>query len=175
MAKIKPIASYKYNYDDSLVPEKFNPSGQWFIILTLLVIAVVGTYQIFIYFHEPPAAFFAIGSIYLGLKLLSIKKYIHFYPRFLTIGTEVIYYENIEELDRSHLDSGKLEVIYRSAGKVRTFLFHKQSFPTNARKPEKIKANTEEKLLKTADRIQKHREYIDTWRKQHGFIESETP
>ena len=69
--------------------------------------------------------------------------------RYLIIGNNVIYYNNIEKAKHDK----NSEKLILSTGDGKSFEINAASFPTNARKPEKIKKNKTDKFQKTLDKI----------------------
>lgn len=160
--KIKPIATYRYDYGERFDLKTFNPIleklklSPWvllpFVLLLGLLVYYVSLFVLFL-------------TVILGFVLFFIfslnKRKIAFYPRFMTLGSLVIYYENITDIDETRLSSGVITIHYLLAGKRQKQSLFRQSFPTDARKDFKIEANTQGKLEKVLARIKKHRTGVD--------------
>ncbi len=69
--------------------------------------------------------------------------------RYLIIGTNVVYYKNIE---KTELDK-KIGKFTLTTTEGNTYNINSASFPTNARKPDKIKINKTAKFEKAVDKI----------------------
>ena len=77
------------------------------------------------------------------------KRNILIKPRYLICGNTIFYYKNINKIVFNH-DSGLL-LIYTDNKEV--FRLEKELFPTNARKPDKISKNKNNKFKKVSDKI----------------------
>ena len=69
--------------------------------------------------------------------------------RYLVLGDDIVYFRNVSvaRLDRS------AETLSIFSGRGRSLVISASRFPTNARKPEKIKLNRSNKFSKVAERI----------------------
>lgn len=69
--------------------------------------------------------------------------------RYLILGERIVYYRNVT---RAALDRER-QVLTISPARGPALTISADKFPTNARKPDKIKANRSAKFVKVADRI----------------------
>ena len=70
-------------------------------------------------------------------------------PRYLLCGNTIVYYANVRRLILSEMN-GTL-TLHATNGK--TFTLERDQFPTNARKPDKVKRNKEAKFAKVSAKI----------------------
>lgn len=73
-------------------------------------------------------------------------------PRYLICGSDIVYYANVQRIDRDDV-AGRLTL---SLDGTAPFSLEREKFPTNARKADKIKRNRQTKFAKVADRIVLH-------------------
>ncbi len=128
------LASFKYSHDDEVPLE---PGRRNAFIVTLaiaLVVAVLG---------------FPVGLLALIVPLivyLSRPKKLYVGPRYLICGRQIVYYANVVSLT---LEGNELRVQFPGGA----FVLERERFPTNARKPEKIAFNKDQKFSKVAKKI----------------------
>ncbi len=161
--KVKPRIIYRYNYDVQLEPEYITQQklvkGLAILVLSIIMLIVMFTQELF----RMGIIFFACLFFFRGFGIFSNTRCIAFYPRFMTIGTVIIYYENITAIDMTNSAKGYATIHYHVARKPQTFTLEQKKFPTNARKDFKIKANTRAKFEKTLERIKSQRKDAIYW------------
>lgn len=69
--------------------------------------------------------------------------------RYLIVGDRIVYYQNVS---RARLDKEK-QTLTISADRNRNIVIAAEKFPTNARKPDKIRINKTAKFEKVTERI----------------------
>ena len=130
------LDSWKYQYA--------GPGAQkrWQKPLALgLLLASMLTYQ-----HFPVPFFLLIAAL---LAALLTQKRLLLGARYLICGNRIVYFANIQRVDRD--DPGGRLTLSSPSGEF--FCLERSKFPTNARKPEKIRRNREAKFAKVAERI----------------------
>lgn len=127
---------FKYKHGDPMPV----PAGQK-ILAGILLLAGVG-----FLFVLPPVT---IGALIVAAIVYFVPPsgQLKIGPRYLICGNTIIYYHNITRITKYE---GYLEV-HTATGSSLTV--HQGNFPTNARKSEKIAANTLAKFEKAAERI----------------------
>lgn len=96
---------------------------------------------------EPPLAIF-LGVVGLVAMFAGTKK-LFVGPRYLICGSEIVYFANVERVDRDDL-AGTLCL---AAAGCPPFVLERERFPTGARKTDKIARNRAAKFAKVAERI----------------------
>ena len=94
----------------------------------------------------PLPFFLLVGGL---IALFASSKKIQIGPRYLICGPHILYFANIERIERDDV-AGRL--ILASADKL-PLIIDREKFPTGARKSDKIKRNRQAKFAKVADRI----------------------
>ncbi len=137
----KEFAEYKYG----------NETGNTKVILSLTAgILAIGIVIAAIIINPLAIALIPIPIIIVIInKRTPSSNLIFIGERYLIIGTNVIYYKNIE---KTSLDK-KIEKFTLTAIEGKTYEINAASFPTNARKPDKIKKNKTAKFEKAVDKI----------------------
>lgn len=95
----------------------------------------------------PPLAFFLFAGALLALFAGTRKLLLG--PRYLICGGEIVYFANIERVDRDEV-AGTLSL---AAAGAPPFVLERAKFPTAARKSAKIARNRAAKFAKVAERI----------------------
>ena len=131
------FAVFKYKHDDPVVRSGIVWAGWWALaVLTALFFFVLG-----------PFAIIPCGIAIAFMVKKWPRKQLFLGTRYLVCGNTVAYYKNIE---RMSLRPGHLVLFW---GNKQSFKLEETRFPTNARKPHKIKANKEAKFKKVSDKI----------------------
>lgn len=114
--------------------------GQKLLAAALLLGAVAA-------FREPPLAIFlfiaGLVALFAGSKKILLG------PRYLICGSEIVYFANVERVDRDDV-AGTLCL---AAADGPPLVLERDKFPTNARKADKIARNRATKFAKVAERI----------------------
>lgn len=97
--------------------------------------------------REPPLAIFLFVAFL--VVLLTPSRKILVGPRYLLCGSEIVYFANIDRVDRDEVD-GTLRL---GGSDSLSFVLERDKFPSNARKEDKIRRNRAAKFAKVADRI----------------------
>jgi hypothetical protein len=131
------FTSYKYNHGRAQPISR----GQ-VILLTVAVMLIPIAFILFVPFG------ICVTIMLIAIFFKSRKSLLCIAPRFLTCGPTILYYRNITKI-----------VLQKEPGQLTLFCgdeslrITQDKFPTGARKPDKIKANTEAKFKKVSDRI----------------------
>lgn len=96
---------------------------------------------------EPPLAIFlgivGLVALFAGSKKLFVG------PRYLLCGSEIVYFANVDRVDRDEI-AGTLRL---SVADGRSFVLERDKFPSNARKEDKIRRNQAAKFAKAAEQV----------------------
>lgn len=128
------LASFKYGHDDEAPLE---PGRRTAFLVTLAIAPLVAVLA------------FPVGLLALIVPLVvyvSRPKKLYVGPRYLICGRQIVYYANVVSLT---LEGDELRVLYPGGA----FVLERERFPTNARKPEKIAHNKDQKFSKVAQKI----------------------
>jgi hypothetical protein len=88
-------------------------------------------------------------GIYVYVKRSGISKPLLIAGRYLILGDRIMYFRNVTQV---RLDKQK-QILTISAGKGADLVISADKFPTNARKPDKIRINKTAKFDKVCERI----------------------
>lgn len=94
----------------------------------------------------PPLAIFLFVSF---LLLLKPSRKILLGPRYLLCGGEIVYFANIDRVDRDDI-AGTLRL---TGADGRGFVLERDKFPSAARKTDKIRRNQAAKFAKVAEQV----------------------
>lgn len=95
----------------------------------------------------PPLAIFLFVAFL--MVLLSPSRKILVGPRYLLCGGEIVYFANIDRVDRDD-SAGTLRL---TGADGRGFVLERDKFPSAARKADKIRRNQAAKFAKVADQV----------------------
>ena len=137
MDQLPEYPAFKYQHPGS------GKIGRFRLILALvLLLASPLAFLVFL----PIGIVLAIVGL---LVLLMRNKWLYLGPRYLLCGTDIVYYANVTKLVLSEMN-GTLN-LHSANGKA--FTLERGKFPTNARKPDKVKRNKEAKFAKVSAKI----------------------
>lgn len=138
--EIKEFAAWKYDTGSHI--------KGWFIaalILSAIISVVLGA-------NISPFFFILLlipVAIAIHLWRAEYEKTLMVTNRYIIIGENIVYFSNVSNA-RLNRQAETLEII---SGKGKSMVVSSAKFPTNARKPDKIKLNRSNKFNKIADRI----------------------
>ena len=133
------VAIFKYEHDDPLE----RSSTQ------LKVLAVLALAALCCFFIAIPLGVFAAAGVAVYALIARPKKLICVTPRYLICGRKILYYRNVRKLVLVKKE-GQLSVFF---GDGKSLMVEQKRFPTNARKPDKIKKNKAAKFDKVSGKI----------------------
>lgn len=132
---------FKYQHDDGATR---STARRWFTGVTLaLALALIFGSDL-----PLPLSLFTLIMPLWGWWV-GIKTELLLGPRYLLCGNTLVYYANVKRLNLSR-NAGTLQMQSQNG---KTFTLVRDKFPTNARKPEKIKINKSAKFDKAVDKI----------------------
>lgn len=137
MPPLPEYPAFKYPHPGSAPLSR----GRKILALGLLIAAPFG------FLIVAPLGFaFLVGSL---ITFFARSKKLVLGPRYLLCGHEIVYYANVTKLVLSEMN-GTLR-LQTASGK--TFVLEREKFPTNARKPDKVKNNKAAKFAKVSAKI----------------------
>jgi len=136
----RPLASYGYQLDNTL-----NKLG---CAVVLTVFSAIGCTA---FFHSPWFLLLLLVpvGILVYIKRSGCSKPLLITSRYLILGDRIMYFGNVT---RASLDKEK-QTLTISTDKGRSLTITADKFPTNARKPDKIRLNRSAKFDKVSGRI----------------------
>ncbi|MCE1181742.1 MAG: hypothetical protein LWW81_05465 [Rhodocyclales bacterium] len=137
--QISQLNSWKYQHDGPGIRHRWQLPLSGALMLACLPALVV-----------PPLAI-PLFIIALILMLYRSRKLL-IGPRYLICGREIVYFANVQRVDRDDV-AGFLSL---TPAEGAPFVLNREKFPTNARKADKIKRNRAAKFAKVAERLIVH-------------------
>lgn len=136
---MRQLNSWKYQYEGPGIRQRWQ-----FPVAVALLIACVPARVV------PPLL---IPLLIIALILLFYRsRKLLIGPRYLICGREIVYFANVQRVDRDDV-AGFLSLTPVEGA---PFVLNREKFPTNARKADKIKRNRAAKFAKVAERVISH-------------------
>ncbi len=136
----REFAAYSYDTGSSI--------KTWFVsaaIVSAILAMIMGANL------SPYCFFFLVVPLFIAIHLWRAEydKTLLVSNRYMILGEDIVYFRNVAS---ARIDKGA-ETLTVFFGKGRSMVISSSRFPTNARKPDKIRLNRSNKFTKVSDRI----------------------
>ncbi len=135
----REFASYAYQFDNSMA----KVIGLCIATVCIAVVAASAVSPWFLALLVIPPA------LYIRYRNSGLDKPLVIAGRYLILGEQIIYYRTVT---RTVLDR-KRQTLTLTSGRGKTMVIEADKFPTNARKPDKVRANKKAKFDKVTGKI----------------------